>query len=232
MDAFRQAANSVAMLYKEGLANSKNSFQMGYEQALQDIWQFISISDDGSNESHNVNNNYISKAELVSFLQQRHSESLLDSDTMAKEVQQQQQQQSAHLAVSASSSSSAAPARRQDSFPSSASVLSPKSAVSLVEQSPFSLFSTAASTNNPPSISAFNPSGLPNNLPHLPENLPHVYDSLKRRWGFHQSDDYSNMQQHAQSHAASTHSHQHHFNSNDQQSSFNKRLKRDDDEAM
>jgi hypothetical protein len=68
MNAFKMAANSVAMLYKEGLRNTNNSYQMGYEQALQDVWQFASL--------HSDLNYNISKSDLVKFLQEKHSESL------------------------------------------------------------------------------------------------------------------------------------------------------------
>ena len=67
MDAFIMAANSVAILYREGLRNTKTSFQMGYEQALQDVWKFAS--------QHSLDCN-ISKSDLVKFLQEKHSESL------------------------------------------------------------------------------------------------------------------------------------------------------------
>ncbi len=40
-DKFKAAANSVAMLYKEGITQSKKSYQTGYEQALQDVWESL-----------------------------------------------------------------------------------------------------------------------------------------------------------------------------------------------
>ena len=40
-DKFKVAANSVAMLYKECITQSKKSYQTGYEQALQDVWESL-----------------------------------------------------------------------------------------------------------------------------------------------------------------------------------------------
>ena len=64
MDAFKSAANSVALLYKESLQQSRGSFNTGYNQALQDIWEYIS-----QDMSEPLN-----RTELVAFLQEKHSQ--------------------------------------------------------------------------------------------------------------------------------------------------------------
>jgi hypothetical protein len=64
MDSFKLAANSVALLYRSGINESKKSYSAGYEQALQDVWEFLSAAPDMSKPIH--------RADLLSFLQRQH----------------------------------------------------------------------------------------------------------------------------------------------------------------
>jgi hypothetical protein len=64
MDSFKLAANSVALLYRSGINQSKKSYAAGYEQALQDVWEFLSATPDMTTPIH--------RADLLSFLQRQH----------------------------------------------------------------------------------------------------------------------------------------------------------------
>ena len=64
MDSFKLAANSVALLYRSGINQSKKSYGAGYEQALQDVWEFLSATPDMSSP--------LDRADLLSFLQRQH----------------------------------------------------------------------------------------------------------------------------------------------------------------
>ncbi|KAJ3362037.1 hypothetical protein HDU91_003630 [Kappamyces sp. JEL0680] len=167
MDAFKLAANSVAMLYKESVQQSRNSFATGYDQALQDVWEFISSTPDM--------NLPLNRMEFLSFLQAKHLEN--GSSDAARQTAE-------------ASEPTAAP--QQKPQVDSAVALSPPSPKPSTLQelrheneSLASYFTTTA-----PSIPTFAPSNLPSDLAPLPENLPHVsIDSSKRRWGFSQSSD-------------------------------------------
>ena len=54
-NSFKQAANSVAILYKEALSSTKKAKQEGYSQCLNDLYHFI------SSQSH------ITKTDLETF---------------------------------------------------------------------------------------------------------------------------------------------------------------------
>jgi hypothetical protein len=97
MNTFRVAANSLALLYKESVNQSRRSYSSGYEQALQDIWEFISLRNSGNMQSH------ISIPEILEFIQSKHSES---KDAVNKKLTSSEQHQE-------SSSISAAPSIEQ-----------------------------------------------------------------------------------------------------------------------
>ncbi|KAI8900043.1 hypothetical protein BC833DRAFT_583439 [Globomyces pollinis-pini] len=65
MHAFKNAANSVALLYKESVTQGKKSFDAGYEQALQDMYGFLQTQ---------INADSVSINELIQFLQLKQTE--------------------------------------------------------------------------------------------------------------------------------------------------------------
>ena len=66
--AFKVAANSLAHLYKESVLQSRKSYQSGYEQGLQDIWEFVSLRNPTSDGQ-------ISVLELTEYLKLKHTQS-------------------------------------------------------------------------------------------------------------------------------------------------------------
>ncbi|KAJ3274926.1 hypothetical protein HDV01_001790 [Terramyces sp. JEL0728] len=77
MNAFKVAANSVALLYKESLNQSKRSYNSGYETALSDVWDFVEKS----------NNQTVSVQELMRFIQSKHTEMTNTKHTADHEIQ-------------------------------------------------------------------------------------------------------------------------------------------------
>lgn len=74
---FKNAANSLALLYKESVKEVRSSYRAGYEQALQDMWEFISLQ----HPSHIREGCHSS--DILHFIQAKHSE--LNSDTFFNE---------------------------------------------------------------------------------------------------------------------------------------------------
>jgi hypothetical protein len=68
MNTFKVAANSLALLYKESHNHSRKSYVSGYQQALQDLWEFISL------QQSTGSNSMIPTSEVLSFIQSRHME--------------------------------------------------------------------------------------------------------------------------------------------------------------
>ncbi|KAJ3262085.1 hypothetical protein HK103_003928 [Boothiomyces macroporosus] len=77
MNAFKVAANSVALLYKESLNQSKRSYNSGYEQAMSDVWGFIEKS----------NKQSVSAQELMAFIQSKHTEVTTTKNNFEHEIQ-------------------------------------------------------------------------------------------------------------------------------------------------
>ena len=71
-NSFKVAANSLALLYKESVIQSKQSYQAGYEQGLQDVWEFISLR-------NTTGDGQIHVSELVEYLKLKHSQSQNES---------------------------------------------------------------------------------------------------------------------------------------------------------
>ena len=70
-NSFKVAANSLAHLYKESIIQSKKSYQAGYEQGLQDVWEFVSLRNP-------TNDGEINVSELVEYLKLKHAQSQND----------------------------------------------------------------------------------------------------------------------------------------------------------
>jgi hypothetical protein len=68
MNTFKVAANSLALLYKESHNHSRKSYMSGYQQALQDLWEFISL------QQSTGPNSMIPTSDVLSFIQSRHME--------------------------------------------------------------------------------------------------------------------------------------------------------------
>jgi hypothetical protein len=68
MNTFKVAANSLALLYKASQTQSRKAYVSGYQQALQDMWEFISLKQSNSSSAT------IPVQEVLLFIQSRHSE--------------------------------------------------------------------------------------------------------------------------------------------------------------
>ncbi|KAI9092413.1 hypothetical protein DFS34DRAFT_633464, partial [Phlyctochytrium arcticum] len=73
MASFKAAAFSVTQLYKESVKQERRAFRSGYDQCLQDLWQFISANRGNSRDGA------VALNDLVGFLSRKH-EQLKDMD--------------------------------------------------------------------------------------------------------------------------------------------------------
>ncbi|KAI9335220.1 hypothetical protein BD770DRAFT_303320, partial [Pilaira anomala] len=65
MDSFKASALKVTTLYKDSLTQNRKAFAAGYQQALQDLYGFISTQPE---------NGYIPVGEVLSFARQKNSQ--------------------------------------------------------------------------------------------------------------------------------------------------------------
>ncbi|KAG1079315.1 hypothetical protein G6F42_023831 [Rhizopus arrhizus] len=65
MDSFKAAALKVTTLYKDSLVQNRKSYAAGYQQALQDLYEFISAQPE---------NGYIPVQDVLSFARQKNNQ--------------------------------------------------------------------------------------------------------------------------------------------------------------
>ncbi|KAI8067410.1 hypothetical protein BDF21DRAFT_426604 [Thamnidium elegans] len=65
MDSFKAAALKVTTLYKDSLVQNRKAYAAGYQQALQDLYEFISSQPE---------NGYIPVEQVLSFARQKNSQ--------------------------------------------------------------------------------------------------------------------------------------------------------------
>ena len=170
MDSFRVAANSVALLYKESLQQSRNAYNLGYEESLKDLWEFT---------AGHADQNSMLKNDILKFLQEKHLALTENTENANHSVAA-----AAHQDVEGHTEE-----HRQEQR----HIPSPKSGNSFDLSHQSSSSGTSHFSNQPPhailypppipAIPTFNPSNMPAHLPHFPENSPQVFDAgLKRRW--------------------------------------------------
>jgi Tfp pilus assembly protein PilV len=68
MNTFKVAANSLALLYKESHNQSRKAYVSGYQQALQDLWEFMSLKQSSYAQP------MIPVQEILGFIQSKHTE--------------------------------------------------------------------------------------------------------------------------------------------------------------
>lgn len=69
MDSFKAAALKVTTLYKDSLVQNRKAYAAGYQQALQDLYEFISTQPE---------NGYIPVQDLLSFARQKNTQLTLE----------------------------------------------------------------------------------------------------------------------------------------------------------
>ncbi|KAI9476585.1 MAG: hypothetical protein EXX96DRAFT_602047 [Benjaminiella poitrasii] len=65
MDSFKAAALKVTTLYKDSLVQNRKAFASGYQQALQDLYEFISAQPE---------NGFVSVQEVLAFARQKNNQ--------------------------------------------------------------------------------------------------------------------------------------------------------------
>ncbi|ORX48252.1 hypothetical protein DM01DRAFT_1338717 [Hesseltinella vesiculosa] len=70
LDSFKQAALKVTTLYKDSLVQNRKAYGSGYQQALQDLYEFISSHPNGTDGEHGM----LPVQDLLQFARQRNAQ--------------------------------------------------------------------------------------------------------------------------------------------------------------
>lgn len=80
MDSFKTAALKATGLYKESLVQNRKAYAAGYQQALQDLYEFISTNQP-------ENNGYLPVQKVLEFTREKNSQLTLEMQTTSNTPQ-------------------------------------------------------------------------------------------------------------------------------------------------